>query len=407
MSDHPTPLRRKLLFLTSLYPSSLGSGSQMRGAAILRMLAGKYEVHLLVLNLYERIAGPEDPAVRELCREVHALKIVSAPQAGTGARPSERSQFEIGNIAEVDRREADRVVLRYFQENHFDVLFIFRLQSLFAITGTLALFPRREFDLDEVVSSSFERMERLALAPGEALPAASVARLKGFNFLEKLYVPKFHRVFVSSEVEIGRVQQSTGFANAELLPNIYPPRPFLPYQPQAQPQEILFVGLLDFAPNTDAVIHFCREVFPLIRQAKGEGVSFRIVGFNCPESIRAFHGQDGIEVSGYVRDLDEVYTRASLVVVPLRAGGGTKLKILEAFSYGRPVVTTSIGAEGIAVTPGKELLIADTPETFAKTCLEVLDQPDLAQTLIREGRKLVQSRYTAEDLSQAYGESFA
>jgi glycosyltransferase involved in cell wall biosynthesis len=112
--------------------------------------------------------------------------------------------------------------------------------------------------------------------------------------------------------------------------------------------------------------------------------------------------QPGVEMMGYQKDLAPFHARAALVAVPLRAGTGTRLKILEAFALGRVAVSTSIGAQGLDVIDRKHILLADDPEAFARACIEVMDDPDLAARIRTEAYRLVRDRYSEEALLRCY-----
>ena len=155
---------------------------------------------------------------------------------------------------------------------------------------------------------------------------------------------------------------------------------------------IVFVGAMDYTANIDAVTHFARQIWPRIRERVPE-LSFTIVGRNPAPAVTALRGQPGIEVSGTVSDVRPYYREAFVVVVPLRLGSGTRLKILEAMAAGVPVVSTTLGAEGLEAKPGEEILIADTPEDTAEAIVRLRRTPELRQALEERGRKLVACRY--------------
>jgi len=393
------PSKRKVLLVSTIYPTSFGTGSQLRGAAVLRMLALRHEVYLVIVDLYRGVPGPVDSYVEETCREIKYLRISGAsPDFGPIASLS-GVEFVPAEFQDVSRLAASQTILKFYHDRGLDLLFVFRLQSIYALGAILPMFPTRHLDLDELPSVSEEKIRRIKLRHGET---DEIKKIEGLRKIESFFIPKFHRVFVASEIEIERVREHTGVQRAELLPNISPARPFLPYHPREDQREILFVGNLGYFPNEDGVLYFCRDIYPLIRRQKGAAILFRICGFNCPPSIRELDGRDDIRVSGYVQDLRSQYAQATLVVVPLRTGGGTRLKILEAFCYGRPVVSTSIGAEGLAVTSGVNILLADDPGEFARACLDILDQPTLAGKLIDGGLQLNQTRYSENAFARAY-----
>ncbi|TMK80581.1 MAG: glycosyltransferase [Actinobacteria bacterium] len=155
---------------------------------------------------------------------------------------------------------------------------------------------------------------------------------------------------------------------------------------------VVFVGAMDYNTNIDAVAHFAADIWPRVRERVPE-LSFTIVGRNPAPEVIALEGQPGIEVSGTVADVRPYYREASVVIVPLRLGSGTRLKILEAMAAGVPVVSTTLGAEGLAARPGEEILIADTPADTVEAIVRLRRSPELRQALREQGRKLAVSRY--------------
>jgi polysaccharide biosynthesis protein PslH len=154
-----------------------------------------------------------------------------------------------------------------------------------------------------------------------------------------------------------------------------------------QPYTAVFVGATHYFPNEDGVLFFLREIHEEIRKAR-PAFRFTVVGGNPPPSITAYRS-DSVEVTGYVADVRPYMWTAALFVVPLRMGGGTRFKIVEAMAAGVPVVSTRLGAEGIPVIDGRELLLADDPVTFATAVGRVLSDPALADSLARAGLEFV------------------
>jgi glycosyltransferase involved in cell wall biosynthesis len=156
---------------------------------------------------------------------------------------------------------------------------------------------------------------------------------------------------------------------------------------------ILHIGTMYWPPNIDAVKWFVDEIYPLIRQQRTD-VAFDVVGACPPAELLALNGAGlGINVTGYVEDPTPYQQRAAVMVVPLLAGGGMRVKILNALAQGMPVVSTTLGAEGIAAVPGRDLLIADTTEAFAEAVIQVLSKPALAARLGAAGRRLIEQTY--------------
>jgi glycosyltransferase involved in cell wall biosynthesis len=154
---------------------------------------------------------------------------------------------------------------------------------------------------------------------------------------------------------------------------------------------ILFYGTLSYYPNLDGLLFFLREVMPIVRRSH-PAARLKVVGADPPEAIRRYAAGD-VTFTGFVADLRPHVESASVVIAPLRIGGGTRLKVLEAMAMGAPVVSTSLGAEGISVTSGREVLLADTAETFAAEVVRVLRDDLLASELSAAGRDLIETSY--------------
>ncbi|HJW48304.1 MAG TPA: glycosyltransferase family 4 protein, partial [Candidatus Limnocylindria bacterium] len=166
------------------------------------------------------------------------------------------------------------------------------------------------------------------------------------------------------------------------------------FSPGAKPRErgtILFYGTLSYYPNLDGLLFFLREVMPLVRRDY-PSARLKVVGADPPEALRRFETRD-VAFTGFVPDLRPHLASASVVIAPLRIGGGTRLKVLEAMAMAAPLVSTSLGAEGIAVTSGREVLLADTAETFAADVVRVLRDETLAAELGGAGRRLIETSY--------------
>jgi glycosyltransferase involved in cell wall biosynthesis len=159
-------------------------------------------------------------------------------------------------------------------------------------------------------------------------------------------------------------------------------------------REVLTLGSLHYAPNAEGIRWFVRQVFPAIRERVG-GVRLTIAGRNPPgDLLRAAKDSGGtVSVTGYVENLEPLLRRSGVVVVPVLSGSGMRVRILEALSRGMPVVTTTIGAEGIEARPGTDLLVADEPEDFAAAVVRVLREPETAALLSANGRRLAETRY--------------
>lgn len=208
--------------------------------------------------------------------------------------------------------------------------------------------------------------------------------------LERDWLPRFSQVLATSESDADLVRQIAPSAQVTVYPNAVPEAPL---EPPSNENVVVFSGNMEYHPNLSAVRFFRREVWPLLRD-RWPDLIWRLVGRN-PESVRRFtSGDPRIEVTGPVDDAVRELARARLAVVPLLAGSGTRLKILEAWAAGLPVVSTTLGAEGLPVRHGEQLLLADGAAEFAAAVSRVLEDTVLRRHLGLSGRLLLEKEFT-------------
>jgi glycosyltransferase involved in cell wall biosynthesis len=179
----------------------------------------------------------------------------------------------------------------------------------------------------------------------------------------------------------------------DLAANQFAPNP-------APPPVVAYCGAMSYEPNRDAVLYFCRTIWPLIRTHVPEA-EFWITGdaSAAPEELRRV---PGVTLTGYLPEVNSLLTQCCATVVPLRLGVGTRLKIVEAMALGTPVVATSIGAEGLAVTDGADILLADDPERFAQHVITLIRSPALRARLSQAGRAVVEGTYAWDVIGAAF-----
>ncbi|MGB8399528.1 MAG: glycosyltransferase family 4 protein [Bradyrhizobium sp.] len=176
--------------------------------------------------------------------------------------------------------------------------------------------------------------------------------------------------------------------------------------PPPDGRTVVFFGLLSYFPNVDAVTHLVQEIWPRIAELH-PNARLKIIGGQAPRSLLAL-AQPGVEFTGFVPDLRPHLAEAAAVVVPLRLGGGTRLKIVEAMAMGKAIVSTTLGAEGIEAVPGRDLLVGDQPAAFADAVNRLLAEPNLAARIGQSARQLAVQRYAwsgaARELESFYRE---
>jgi sugar transferase (PEP-CTERM/EpsH1 system associated) len=203
----------------------------------------------------------------------------------------------------------------------------------------------------------------------------------------------FDGIVAVSELERAWIERHAPHATVRLVPNGVDTTYFSPALAIAEkPPYVAFTGVMDYPPNIDAACWFCNEIFPVL-QRNHPDLCFRIIGKNPASQILELGKRRGVQVTGTVPDIRPHVAGALALVVPLRSGGGTRLKILEGMAMERPVIATTVGAEGLDVTPGADILIADDAKTFVKHVDVLLRSTEAVMKLGQAGRRLVLEKY--------------
>src|SRR5207237_23211 len=243
-------------------------------------------------------------------------------------------------------------------------------------------------------SRTRQRLAALYEASGAA-DAAMLERAEAGKYaaMEARALPRFDRVYVCSEHDRAAVARAHPGARVAVVPNgVRLPRSTP--KPPAAPFTFLFVGSLGYFPNEDAALFFGSAVLPRLRVLAPAAFRVHIAGSGPSARLRALSAEPEVWVTGPVTDIAAAYAGAHAVVIPLRAGGGTRIKLLEAFAYRRPAVSTAIGAEGLAIRNGAHTLVADTPDAFAKQCARLMEDAALREHLVARAFDLVRTAHT-------------
>lgn len=217
------------------------------------------------------------------------------------------------------------------------------------------------------------------------------AEERRFRRFHRRWLDRYAALMPVSDKDAERIRVVSDLP-AYVVPNGVASQELTPASPSREPATILFTGTLNHPPNSEGIVWFAERIWPAIRHARPDAILL-VVGRAPPPEVTALGELPGVEVVGPVPDVAPLFERATAVVVPLRSGGGTRLKILEALASGRALVSTSVGCEGLALADGDELLIRDDPETFAAATLRLLAEPKLRERLAGRGREVVAERY--------------
>lgn len=396
-----------ILFLTQILPYPPDAGPKVKTWHVLRYLAK--QGHKITLASFTR---KEEEKYLE---NVRALGVELFPVPIQRSRVRDAGYLVRSNLSGVpflierDNLSAMRsLVNRLLAERSYDIIHTDQLtMTQFAPMGKQApgQRPARIFDAHNATWSIMERMKttaRSVLKPVLALEQQRIKRYEGRivrEFEHTLTVTDIDRRLLLEAVEATRA--GDGHLDIDEIACRITTIPIAVDTLQLQPTDrstgsmnILTLGTLHYPPNADGIRWFINEVFPIVRRER-PGTSLTIVGKNPPADFvhLAQNDPETIRVTGYVEELTPYFQNAALTVVPVRAGSGMRVRILEAFARAMPVVTTTVGLEGINAQPDRDVIVADTPEEFAAGVLQVLKDPDLQSRLADHGRRLAMEQY--------------
>jgi len=386
----------RLLSISPFPPSPPSFGAQRRIHGLLSALAHRHHVTALTLVSPETDRAEVERAMRAYCQEVALVTARNGRglakrwmqlRALVSSRSFERLTMDLAPFrAELHRLLSSRT---------FDVVL---LEFPFLAADVLADPPpgrprpirvldthNIEFDLArQQAGSEHGLMRRIHNAAN--WPKVRREELDAFR--------RFDGVAFCSELDAARARTLVPSVRATVVPNAvdvetFAPRPGLP---RSDGRTVLFFGAINYFPNVDGILFLLKEVWPLLA-ASHPGCRLKIVGQHPTREILAFQGPR-VEVTGRVDDVRPHLASAAVTIVPLRIGGGTRFKILEAMAMSRPVVSTTLGAEGLEARPGENLLLADDAAGLAAAVGRVLDDPALGRALGNAGRRLVEERYS-------------
>jgi glycosyltransferase involved in cell wall biosynthesis len=377
----------KVLLLTQVLPFPPDSGPKIKTWNTLKYLAARHEVTLVS---FVRGDQSEDIKVlRRVCAAVHSVPISRTPLLDGMALIRSLTTGLPWVITRDDRAAMHHLLDQVARQVMYDVVHADQLNmAQYALPLPAG---QRVLDNHNALWLLYKRLwQTLPAGPKKALFGRDWQLMKDY---EGEMCRRFDGVIAVSENDRSALREAAGNdLDIAVIPIAVDTHEVTPIQRNPGSDHILHIGTMFWPPNVDGVLWFLREIFPLVR-SKLPDTRFDVVGARPPHEVVAAGQADGVNVTGYVADPGPYLRDAGAVVVPLRAGGGMRVKILEALAQGLPVVTTTLGCEGIAVEHSRHLLIADTPEAFAQAVVRLLQDRPLAEELGRNGRRLIEERY--------------
>jgi glycosyltransferase involved in cell wall biosynthesis len=395
----------KILYLTSSCPYPPETGGQIRSFHLLKYLAGKGQVTLICpgestdekeLNLYcEKVVfvdpekfGPHSKDKQKLFWKGRILNLFNWQPWYLHDFISEEFRK---SVMDSFPEKFDLIILRYPQLGYY----FFKDKTLQKFLDKVII------DVDDITLIMQERR----------LGQMKFGYEKLRHSLEFLMIQKYFknlrkaRACFSVSVPDKRYLEARGLAKKVfVIPNTISVNGHVPPQ-DSKNMEILFCGMLSFAHNEQAVFYFVDQIFPKIKNAI-PNVKFTVIGKNPTERILKLNLMAGVSVVGQVPSTEPYYQKASIAVVPLLNGAGTRIKILEAMAYGCPVVSTVIGAEGLEVTDGENIAIGDDADTFASKCIDLLQDEERRNEMTSRAYAFVKENHDVPVFSKKMDECF-
>jgi len=399
--------RPSLLFVAPMLPAPAGNGLAMRAGVFLDALAADFSVTLLVVPVAGAHAGPLPRFVA-----ARAARIVTAPLARAldplwdlssrlrdpEARATALMSYPRPALCRFATTPLQAEITAALAGERFAAVHVMRsylapYAAPFLPAHADAAAPFASLDLDDDEAATHARFAALAARCGAAGDAkVAAAEAAKYERHEARWLPRFRLLLTCTADHARKLASAHPGCRTAVVPNTIA-LPQNVARPRLPGQRILFVGNLSYLPNVEGIAGFVRDVLPRLRAALGDGVALRIAGSAPAPAIEALAALPGVELVPDPPAMGPHYTWADLAVVPLAAGGGTRIKLLEAFAHGVPVVATTVGAEGVDAQHGVHVLLADSPAAFAEACARVLSDVALAARMAASARRRVETDY--------------
>ncbi len=379
----------KILVLDEWLPSLCNSGKSIRSYKLLAPLAKKHHVTYLAhtdkLDQEAEIEKMQAADFEVICVP-RPPRYASIPSILFGALPALLNPLPISVRRHFSSAYA-QAVQQLVTARHFDLLHI--EWSHYAVYGLNVPRLAKFICTHNVEYLSWRRFARSTWNPLKIALGIHEA-WKMYRF-EKEYYGRADFLSVVSEQDGKLLRREFGIDDFSIIPNGVDIARYDVVAKNPRPNRLVYCGSMDAFVNQDAVAWFLREIFPLILAKKPE-VTLTVIGRNPPKSLLKYQNEH-VRFTGNVDDVRPALMEGELAVVPLRIAGGSRLKILEAFAARIPVLSTNIGAEGLDVEEGRNIVLADDPKHFADRCVALLDDPSQRARLAEAGRRTVDEQY--------------
>ena len=374
----------RLLFLTSRLPYPPNRGDRLRVFNFIRTLAGEHQIDLIsfIADADER---KNIDNLKPYCRKVQVVPLSAAQSAlSTGLNTWRPQPLQVSYYRSADMQA---LVDRTLSETRFDAVYV----HLFRMAPYLLAYSHlyRIVDLTDVISQELIRSMPYRGMLSKAIYALEHPRIERY---ERWVANHFDESWLISEHDRSVLAETCPQANLQVIRNGVDTESLYPTGESEISDSLLFVGHMGVFHNVDAASFLVQEILPRVCAEIPE-VSVRLVGADPAPKVQSLASIQGVEVSGFVPDLNAVLNQAAVFVAPLRFAAGVQNKVLEAMAAGRPIVTTSLVNQGLSAQPDRDLLIADTPDEIAAAIRMLLRDPNFCKRLGSSARQFVQTNY--------------
>ena len=379
--------KMKILFLSPTVPFPLTDGGRIRVFNLLKQIAAKSDVTLLALETQPTDAEGVTE-LQQLGIQVHLVSNApTLPRVSFGTLVNaflKRQPITVARYALPAYRQKlkELVATENFDLVHYEMFHTAQFRTETELPSVLSQ--------QNVDSAIWRRLCSETTNPFYKF--AYWTQQLAFQRYERVLSPKFDAVTCTSDIDAAVFQRHCAADTIEIIPNGVDVTHYQPDFTSEAPAHLIYIGSMDWYPNEDAVAFFADEVLPQI-QEKVPDVQFSIVGGNPSALVEKLAEREGVVVTGRVPEIKPYFAEATVFVVPLRIGSGTRLKILEALAMAKAIVSTSVGAEGLDLKDGEEIFIADEPRPFAEAVARLLTDPSLRRRIGENGRARVEQDY--------------
>ncbi len=375
----------KILILTPVFPYPPYAGSDIRNFNFIKYLSEKNEITLI--SFIESVEDEE--SIKKLSEYCSQIELVKREKRSKLRRFIRLLFFRMPDLNYYYySKEMKKKILQLVELYNFDII-QFESSRMGYYIADLEVNSLKILDQHNVEFLLTKRgAGRLKLSLLEKF--AWSMEWNKLRQYELSLCKKFDRCLAVSKLDMKILEELIPDLKIDIIPNGVDCEYFYPSEEDGE--NLIFTGMMESTTNVDAVMFFCEEIFPLVLKIYPQ-MKFYIVGKKPPDIVTRLADGKNVFVTGWVKDVRPYISNSIIGVVPLRIGSGTRIKILEAMAMGKPVVTTALGCEGLEVTNGKDIIIADEPSLFANKVIQLIKDRDLRKQIGREARKLVKEKY--------------